>query len=203
MIISHNISILPINSFILRTIAPSAPKNIDVFVPYFNRYMEYYGVKERIESCMFLAQTAHESGGFRYVRELSNGKQYEGRKDLGNIMPGDGVKYKGHGLIQITGRHNHERCSYALFGDNRLLKTPELLEVPEYAVASACWFWFEFVKTKFNKWIKSLTEAESFERVTRVINGGLNGLDSRKKFFINAKRAIPAPSGAVRAWLSK
>ena len=88
----------------------------------------------------FLSQLAHESGCFVYTREIASGIAYEGRADLGNTQPGDGKKFKGRGLIQITGRNNYKECSRALFGDDRLLTNPALLEEPRYATESACWF---------------------------------------------------------------
>jgi putative chitinase len=74
---------------------------------------------------MFLAQIGHESGYLQYVQELASGKAYEGRADLGNTSPGDGVRYKGRGLIQITGKRNYALAGLAL--DLPLLEKPELL----------------------------------------------------------------------------
>ncbi len=75
----------------------------------------------------------------KYVKELASGSDYEGRKNLGNTQPGDGVRFKGIGLIQITGRANYEKASKALGQD--FINHPELLEQPEWAVKSACWWW--------------------------------------------------------------
>lgn len=92
---------------------------------------------------------------------------YEGREDLGNTVPGDGRKYCGRGLIQITGRANYAKCGEALSLD--LISNPELLELPQHAVMSAAWFWKQ-------KGLNDLADRDEFNTITRRINGGLNGL---------------------------
>lgn len=127
----------------------------------------------------FLAQIGHESGSLVYTKELGGASyfaRYEGREDLGNTQPGDGAKFCGRGLIQVTGRANYRRCSVAMFGDERLLATPELLERPEHAVRSAVWYW-----NKHN--LSALAEADRFTDLTRAINGGTNGLQDRKERY--------------------
>jgi len=107
------------------------------YVPYLNTYFAKYEVNTALRIQHFLAQIAVESEEFVYTKELASGRAYEGRKDLGNINPGDGVKFKGRGLIQITGRLNYIAISKFIFNDERLLDHPELLETPEYATVSA------------------------------------------------------------------
>lgn len=127
----------------------------------------------------FLAQVGHESGGLIYTKEIGGPTyfaKYEGRKDLGNTQPGDGVKFPGRGLIQVTGRANYKECSIAIFGDDRLLLKPELLEQPEFAVRSAVWYWNEHN-------LNRLAEADRFTDLTRAINGGTNGLADRKERY--------------------
>lgn len=113
----------------------------------------------------FLAQLCHESGNFRYVRELASGQAYEGRKDLGNTEPGDGPKFKGRGLIQITGRTNYKAVGDALQYD--FLAKPEDLELPGPACMSAGWFWST---RKLNDLADSNTEA-GFLTISKRING--------------------------------
>jgi len=151
-------------------------------------YMQEYEINSLLRARHFLSQLAHETAGFVYVREIASGADYDtGRKAamLGNTpeADGDGQKYKGRGLIQVTGRANYEACSLALFGDKRLLDTPELLEQPEWAVKSACWFWQ-------TKKLNALADANDIERITKRINGGLNGFESRKKWYARAEEII-------------
>lgn len=178
----------------IRHICPFAPKNVDVFVPYLNQYMKKYGITSKEAIAAFIAQLAQESGQFKHVREIASGKAYEGRVDLGNTEKGDGVRFKGRGLIQTTGRANYKTTSLNLFGDVRLLNTPELLEVPEYAVMSACYYWFSKGLTSIaesNKtylWRNQRTTA--FEWITIKINGGLTHISERKQFWERAKQII-------------
>lgn len=157
--------------------------NIRKYVEPLNRHMQAFGIDSFVRIRHFIAQVAHESGEFRYVLEIASGQAYEGRKDLGNTQPGDGVKFKGRGLIQITGRSNYERCSLGLFGDKRLLDNPELLEEPVNAVRSACWFW------QANN-LNALADKDDVRAVTRRINGGYNGLEHRAQLLYRANLYI-------------
>ena len=122
----------------LKYICPTQKQSrLNLFIPYINKYIEEYKINTFLRLQHFISQLAHESGSFTYVKELASGKAYEGRKDLGNTEPGDGIKFKGRGLIQITGRNNYKSLSNFIFKDDRLLKNPEILEQPEYAVLSA------------------------------------------------------------------
>lgn len=158
------------------------------FVEPLNRWMDLYGINSTLRRRHFLAQLAHESGCFNYVREIGSGSIYDtGRLavKLGNTpeADGDGQKYKGRGLIQITGKANYERCSKAIFGNLSLLEVPELLEQPGNAVRSACWFWSANGLNRF-------ADADNIVDVTRHINGGTNGLDKRKELYELAKKFI-------------
>jgi putative chitinase len=138
--------------------------------------MEGGKINTRLRIAAFLAQIGHESGSLVYSKELGGPSyfaKYDGRKDLGNTQPGDGAKFCGRGLIQVTGRANYGRASQALFGDDRLLKTPELLEQPEWAAKSAVWYWS-------TRNLNALADADRFTDITKAINGGTNGLEDRK-----------------------
>lgn len=129
-----------ISNDLLKKLFPSSTdENRNKYAQYFNKYMAEYGIQSDRQIAAFLAQIGHESAHLTYSKEIASGKAYELRKDLGNIYPGDGVKYKGRGLIQITGRSNYERAAKALGID--CVNHPELLEQPEWAVKSACWWW--------------------------------------------------------------
>lgn len=144
--------------------------------------MEAGKINNRRRQAAFLAQIGHESGSLVYSKELGGDKyfeKYNGRADLGNTQPGDGPRFAGRGLIQVTGRANYARASQALFGDDRLLKTPELLEQPEWAAKSAVWYWS-------TRNLNALADADRFTDITRAINGGTNGLEDRKKRYRQA-----------------
>lgn len=160
-------------------------------------------------AAMFLAQTGHESGGYRYFRELwgptAQQLTYEGRVELGNVNPGDGERFMGRGPLQITGRGNYSRLSQwahsqgyvptaTFFVDN-----PPELETPKYGFLGAVWYWL-VARPNLN------TQADNrdIEGATRSINGGLTGLADRRDRWnrclalgdrlLELTRAAPAPT---------
>lgn len=133
---------------------------------------------------MFLAQTAHESNSFRAMEEYASGKAYEGRKDLGNVSPGDGTRYKGRGAIQLTGRFNYKAFGTHMGVD--FLATPELVATPQYAFRAAAWYWKQ-------KSLNVLVDKNDIEGVTRKINGRMMlGLEQRKGIYERALRILLA-----------
>ncbi|MEE1902666.1 glycoside hydrolase family 19 protein [Pseudomonas inefficax] len=178
----------------LQQILPNAGRKAGVFVPGLNATMGKYSIITPRRMAAFLAQVGHESGQLLYVRELGN-DAYLAKYDTGRLAErlgntpqadGDGQRYRGRGLIQITGRDNYEACSEALFGDSRLLNTPDLLEQPVYASLSAGWYW---QRAGLNTLADKVASADDsvFESITRRINGGLNGLKDRQALY---KRAL-------------
>lgn len=165
----------------LRSIMPHAGSKIGVFAPALSAAMDEFQINTPARQAAFLSQIAHESGELRYVAELASGAAYEGRADLGNAEPGDGVRYKGRGLIQITGRANYRACGAALGAP--LEDQPELLEQVGLACSSAAWWWWAHG-------LNALADAGDFERITRRINGGLNGEAERLAYWGKAKGAI-------------
>lgn len=147
----------------------------------------------------FLAQVGHESGGLFYTEELASGAAYEGRKILGNTQPGDGIRFKGRGLIQITGRANYKAVGDAL-GIN-FIANPALLggknvdkcSAPQLknAALSAGWFWnsrrLNALADLINitKPIDNGTNLANFILITKKINGGINGLNDRLNRYKN------------------
>jgi putative chitinase len=167
---------------ILQKCLPSAkPTNIDLYLNPLNATLEKFEINNPKRVAAFLAQLAHESGSFKYVEELATGTAYEGRKDLGNTEPGDGVRFKGRGLIQITGRANYKAVGEAL--DYDFIENPEHLERPGAACMSAGWFW----KTRG---LNELADGDWFEKITRKINGGTNGLLDRLQHWERIKKVI-------------
>jgi putative chitinase len=172
---------------------PCGPRAADLWIGPVSSACHEWEINTGPRVAAFLAQIGHESGCFVYVRELwgptSAQAGYEGRKDLGNVQKGDGKKFLGRGLIQITGRDNYAACSLALFDDLRLLEKPELLEDPTNAARSAGWFW----KTHG---LNELADAGNFLRITKIINGGTNGLEKRQKLYARALSVFASPSTA-------
>ncbi|EPO7914415.1 glycoside hydrolase family 19 protein [Citrobacter koseri] len=175
--------------------------------------MTEFGITTAEDQAMFIAQVGHESGGFLRIIENLNysadgllatfGKyftsqtaQQYGRtaahpadqkgiantvyaNRMGNIEQNDGWNYRGRGLIQITGHDNYRDCGAALNTD--LLLAPQLLEQDEYAARSAAWFF----SSK-----GCLKHSGDIVAVTKVINGGTNGLDDRKARYEKAKSVL-------------
>lgn len=165
----------------LLAIMPFARKRIGTFLAPLNAAMAEFSIDTRARQASFIAQVGHESGQLAYLRELASGDAYEGRRDLGNTRPGDGRRYRGRGLIQVTGRANYAACGAALGLD--LVASPELLEQPVNACRSAGWFW----KTHG---LNELADAGDQVLVTRRVNGGTNGLAERLALFGAAKRVL-------------
>lgn len=169
----------------LLQILPNAGPKAGVFVPVLNTALQRYQIVGSLRVAAFLAQIGHESGQLRYVREIwgptPTQARYEGRADLGNTVPGDGFKYCGRGLIQITGRANYQNCGEALGVD--LVNQPELLEQAQYACLSAAWFWA-------TNGLNILADQNQFNTITRRINGGLNGLQERLQFWARAREVL-------------
>lgn len=154
---------------------------IELFLPLLNETMQEFDITTPQRVRFFLAQVGHESGQLRYTEELATGEAYEKRLDLGNTSPGDGVKYKGRGLIQLTGKRNYSLASLAL--ELPLLDNPELLAEPRNASRVSGWFWQ-------NNKLNALCDAGFFQELTRRINGGLNGYPDRYKLLQKAMEVI-------------
>lgn len=147
--------------------------------------MEAFEINTPLRKAAFIAQIAHESARFVYVREVWGPTpaqlRYEGRKDLGNVVKGDGKRFMGRGLIQITGRANYIKAGKALGLD--LINHPELLELPLFAVKSAAWFWAAHG-------LNEMADDGAFRLITRRINGGFNGLQDREALYESCKKAL-------------
>lgn len=172
-------------------ILPLCGKSADKMLPALNEAMERFNINTRLRIAAFIAQVGHESGQFIYTKELGS-DAYLSKYDTGTLAArlgntpeadGDGQKYRGRGLIQITGHDNYLACSKGLFGDARLLDTPVILEEPKYAALSAAWFWD-------SRKLNDLADMSAFETITRRINGGLNGLAERVTFYNSALKVL-------------
>lgn len=148
--------------------------------------LEEYGITTRLRIAHFLGQTCHESAGFRTTEEFADGSAYEGRKDLGNTHAGDGPRYKGRGLLQLTGRANYQKYGKALGVD--LEENPKLAAEPALSLRIACEYW------KRRK-INDACDRDDLIQATRLINGGLNGLEDRRACTSRAKAALARIEG--------
>ena len=169
-----------------------------------------YSLNTALRQAAFIGQCQHESNNFRTLEEnlhysaaglmrtwssrfpsadvaqqyannpekIAN-KVYAGR--MGNTEEGDGWKYHGRGVIQLTGRENYERCGTAISAD--LINQPQLLVEPHYAVLSAGWFWNKLG-------LNDLADAQEYGQMTRRINGGTLGLDDRIAKITKAKQVL-------------
>lgn len=166
----------------LQQIVPQlSPSKAEAVAPHLNAAMAEANINTPERQAMFIAQLAHESGGFHYMEEIASGAAYEGRTDLGNTQPGDGERYKGRGYIQVTGRHNYTEAGRALGLD--LVNNPELAAQPENAARIAAWYWE-------SRGINAAADAGDFTQVTRLINGGTNGLADRQAYYERARAAL-------------
>lgn len=169
----------------LRTIYPNATYCADAYAEPLTHYMSMYGITTLLRQCAFLATIGEESGELHYTREIWGPTTAQGRyeppnakaAELGNTEAGDGYRYRGRGLIQITGRANYAEVGTALGVD--FIAEPEKLEQPEYATESACWWWKQHG-------CNELADTGSLAAVTRRVNGGLTHLDRRKAYYDRA-----------------
>jgi predicted chitinase len=142
-----------------------------------NAGMAKFGIISKANVRHFLAQTAHESGGGRWLEELASGTAYEGLSEVGNAFPGDGVKFKGAGYLQLTGRYN-----YSLFA--KAVNDPKVLELgcpyvaETYPITSAAWWW-----AHVGKLVVPIDAGLNVKNVTLVVNGGTNGLREREALY--------------------
>ena len=166
----------------LLKIAPyTATYKLEALLAPLNAAMVRYQINSRIRICHFIAQVAHESDGFNTCCEYADGSDYEWRDDLGNTQEGDGVRFKGRGLIQLTGR-----SWYTIFGKEigvDLVANPHLLEEPELACVASGWFWNRHD-------LNALADINDIYAITRVINGGHNGINCRLSYLDRAKKVF-------------
>ena len=166
------------------------PARAELFVPYIDEACQIFDINTPARLAAFLAQIGHESGSLQYTCELASGEDYEGRASLGNTQPGDGRLYRGHGLIQTTGRYNHRATTNGLraYGAPDFEAEPEKLCEPRWAALSAGWYWD-------SHGCNELADEQDFEAITKRINGGMNGYEDRKRRWEKAKAVLSA--GAV------
>lgn len=180
-------------------------KDVDVWYDRMCDVLPKYGIDTKLRLAHFIAQTAHESGGYTVLKENLNysadglqkifkkyfpdaataekyarkpemiaNRVYGGRLGNGPEASGDGFRYRGRGIVQLTGKENYAKLSASLNKGDELIKNPDLVAEPEYALHSACWYWK-------NRNINAAADRDDVEAVTKLINGGLIGIEDRKE----------------------
>lgn len=197
----------------LKQLIPNAAGGVQSWYDGLSDALPQYEIITVPRVAAFIAQCAHESGGFRMMEENLNykaatltklwpqryppgiaeqyagkaeaiaNKSYGGRMGNGPEASGDGWKYRGRGILQLTGRSNYTECSMFLFNDNTLVDNPDILLDPYYATHSACWFWN---KNKLNQF----ADSNDILTMTKRINGGTIGLQDRIKHYNHAMEVL-------------
>jgi putative chitinase len=197
----------------LQEIIPQAIGGVEQWYASLYEVLPQYDITTIKRVAAFLAQTGHESGGYRVLEENLNyraqtltkvwprrfppgiaeqyagkpaniaNRAYGGRMGNGPEDTGDGWLFRGRGLIQITGRLNYTECSQFLFDDDTLVNSPDIVEEPYYAIHTACWFWQKHD-------LNNLADSENITRMSVIINGGNNGMDDRLKKYAHAMNVL-------------
>lgn len=162
------------------------------FLPHIEAAMDDYEINTPARRAAFLSQIGHESGGLHWLVELwgptAAQRRYEVRQDLGNCKPGDGYRYRGRGLIQLTGRDNYAGARDRLrkrYGNQvpDFELEPELVGTAAWAAITAADFWS-------SRSLNALADAGRFEAITRRVNGGLNGYVERLALYERAQAVL-------------
>ena len=187
-------------------------ENAKKFAPYLNKYLNKYKINTPTRVMAFLAQIGVESAGLKATEEYASGAAYEGRADLGNIYAGDGVKFKGRGLIQVTGRTNYKNVQDA-FGWN-VIDNPSQLQEPDKATEVSAWWWANRKKNGkyLSEWADEINPKDSildgrnyeiFTTITKGINGGTNGLKARAENYVNIEDEYSKVKRMVKQWFTR
>lgn len=168
----------------VRRIMPNAPtERVKEFVGTFNEWSEKFGINTPLRAAHYIAQVAHETLQLKLLEEIASGKKYEGRLDLGNTKPGDGVRFKGRGYLQTTGRSNYQTYAQSGYCNGDLMAHPEWLAKSPGCQKASMFFW---KKNGLNRW----ADNDDVRGVTKKINGGYNGLAQRMNFWRLAKTVL-------------
>lgn len=170
-------------SQLMRAVPSTNRQRAEEFVKVFNEWADDFGISTPVRVAHFLAQCWHESGCLRYLEELASGKAYEWRADLGNTQKGDGVRFKGRGIIQITGRANYQAYAKSGFCVGDLMSHPEWLAKSPGAYKSAMWFWWKNSLSAIADQDNGQNASDVCRRITRKVNGGTNGLAQRQYYM--------------------
>jgi predicted chitinase len=158
--------------------------DIGEFAPALEAEMASRNIDSPLRRAHFLAQIGHESGELRFRTELASGDAYNGRADLGNDQPGDGPRFKGRGLIQLTGKANYRMFGRSIGREAEIMADPDIVaRDATLCVQAAGWFWA-------NRHLNSLADSNDLTQITRRVNGGLNGLEDRRRLLKRATAVL-------------
>ena len=170
-------------------ILPNGAVRIADFLHYINIWADTFEINTPLRMAHFLGQILHETNGLKYLHELGEDKYFKKyeqgnlAKNLGNTKVGDGLKYKGRGLIMITGRANYRAYQNSGYCNADIMNEPELLERPCGATKSGMWWW---KKHGCNR----LADKDDILALTKKINGGTNGLENRTYWTNKCKKVF-------------
>jgi putative chitinase len=163
---------------------PANEGNVNSIIVALSQYGARFGLDLPHRLAHYFAQLGEETGGFKWDKELASGAEYEGRKDLGNIKPGDGVRFKGRTGIQITGRANY--AAFTAWAQKNIPgnvpdfeSQPDLLNTDPWEGMGPIWYWS-------TRNLNALADENNIEQITKKVNGGLNGFDVRVQFYTRA-----------------
>lgn len=162
---------------------------VDRYLHYINKYLDVFEINTPLRASHFIAQCCHETAGFKFMKEQGKvsyfSKYDKGRlaKMLGNTKKGDGWKYRGRGFLMLTGRANYQSYQNSEYCNGNIMEKPELLEGQNGSVKSGMWWWF-------THGLNELADKDDIVKITKKINGGLNGIDDRKNWFQICKKVL-------------
>lgn len=178
-------------------IAPAVkPESLSNYIPFLEDTLRRWNIITPQSIGAFISNLSVESAHFKRTLEIGSGSAYEGRTDLGNTQPGDGERFKGRGLIQLTGRTVYKQCSRDLYNNDSLLTASSILEAPRPALESACWFWSRYkdvnsVCAEPETWHKpGVHNYSKFQWICILVNGGFNDYAEREANYLRARKIL-------------
>lgn len=162
---------------------------VDRYLHYINKYLDVFEINTPLRASHFIAQCCHETAGFKFMKEQGKVNYFlkydKGSlaKMLGNTKKGDGWKYRGRGFLMLTGRANYQSYQNSGYCKGDIMSNPELLEGQNGSVKSAMWWWF-------THGLNELADKDDIVKITKKVNGGLNGIDDRKNWFGICKKVL-------------
>lgn len=162
---------------------------VDRYLHYINKYLDVFEINTPLRASHFIAQCCHETAGFKFMKEQGKVNYFlkydKGSlaKMLGNTKKGDGWKYRGRGFLMLTGRANYQSYQNSGYCKGDIMSNPELLEGQNGSVKSGMWWWFIHG-------LNELADKDDIVKITKKVNGGLNGIDDRKNWFEICKKVL-------------